>query len=52
MFWAQGGQNQPNGSEIVTINVIKIFHEHDVNDLKQLRVKCFWVQEAEMSLRQ
>ena len=51
MFWAQGGQNQPNGSKIVTINGIKIFHEHDVNDVKKVRIKCFRAKEAEMSIR-
>ena len=51
MFWAQGGQNDPNGSKILAINVIKIFHEHDVNDVKKVGIKCFWAHKAEMSLR-
>ena len=46
-----GGENHPNGSKILTINVIKIFNEHDVNDVKKVRIKCFWAKEAEMSLR-
>ena len=41
MFWAQGDQNEPNGSKIVPINVIKIFHEHDVNDVKKLESSVF-----------
>ena len=46
-----GGQNKPNGSKIVPINVIKIIHKHDVNYVKKVGIKCFWAQEAEMRLR-
>ena len=31
--------------------MIKIFHEHDVNDVKKVGIKYFGGQEAEMSLR-
>ena len=51
MFWAQGRQNEENGSKIVPINLMKIFHEHDVNDVKKVRIRCFWAKEAEISLR-
>ena len=35
MFWVQQGQNEPNGSKIVPINAIKIFHENDINNVKK-----------------
>ena len=46
-----GGGNEPNDRKIVPINVIKIIHEHDVNDVKKVGIKCFLAQEAEMSSR-
>ena len=49
MFWAQGGQNEPNGSKSVPINMFKIFHEHDVNDVKKNGIKCFWAQDIKIS---
>ena len=51
MFWSEGSQNEPNGSKIVAINVIKIIHEHDLNDVQKTGIKCFGAKEAEMSLR-
>ena len=39
MFWAQGSQNEQNGSKIVRINLIEIFYEHGVNDVKKVRIK-------------
>ena len=46
-----GGQSESNGSKILPVDVIKIFHEHDLNDVKKVLIKCFWAQDAEMSLR-
>ena len=50
MFWAQAGQNEANVTKMVPINEIKIFHKHDVNDVKRIPMN-FWGQMAEMSLR-
>ena len=41
MFWAHGRQNEQNGSRIVPINLIKIFYELDVNDVKKLESSVF-----------
>ena len=32
-----GGQNESNGSKILPVDVIKIFHEHDLNDAKKVK---------------
>ena len=48
MFWSEGSQNEPNGSKIVAINVIKIFHEHDVCDVKKVGIKCFAAQDIKI----
>ena len=48
--WEGGGGNEPNDRKIVSINVIKIFHEHEVNDAEKVGIKCFCAQEAEISL--
>ena len=46
MFWAQGGQNEANGTKNGSTSCDQIFHEHAVND-----INCFWAHKAEMSLR-
>ena len=52
MFWAQGGgQNEANGTKNGSTSCDHIFHEHDLNDVQKIGIKCFWAKEAEMSLR-
>ena len=48
MFWAKSGKNEPNDRKIVPIDVIKSFHEHDVNDVKQVGIKCYWAQDIKI----
>ena len=43
-----GSQNELNGSKILPIDVIKVFHHHDVNDDKKVDIKCFWAQDIKI----
>ena len=47
---ASGGRNESNSHGLARIGEKKIFHEFDVHHVLKVGIKCFWPQEAEMSL--
>ena len=45
-----GGRNWSNSHQLPRIGEKKIFHQLDVHHVQKEGIKCFWAQEAEMSL--
>ena len=50
MFLGSGGRKESNNHQLARIGEQKIFHELDVHHVQKVRIKCFWAQEAEMTL--
>ena len=50
MFLGSGGRNESNSHQDARIGEKKIFHEHDVHHVQKVGNKCFWAQDAEVSL--
>ena len=51
MFLGSGGRNESNRHLLAGIGEKKIFHELEVHHVQKLAIKCFWAQEAVMSLK-
>ena len=47
---SSGGRNESNSHQLARIGEKIVFHELDVHHVWKVAVKCFWPQEAEMSL--
>ena len=45
-----GGRNESNCHELARIGEKKIFHELDVHHVYNVGIKCFWADEAEISV--
>ena len=45
-----GGRNESNSQKFARIDEKKIFDQLDVHHVLKVGIKCFWAQEAEMSL--
>ena len=50
LFLGSGCQNESNSHQIARIGEKKIFYELDVHHVYKVRITCFWVQDAKMSL--
>ena len=50
MFLGSGKRNESNNDQLARIGEKKIFHELDVHHVQKVGIKCFWAQEAEMTL--
>ena len=44
------GRNESNSHQVARIGEKIVFHELDVHHVWKIAIKCFWPQEAEMSL--
>ena len=47
---SSGGRNESNSHQVARIGEKIVFHELDVHHVWKVAIKCFWPQEAEMSL--
>ena len=47
---SSGGRNQSYSHQLARIGEKIVFHELDVHHVWKIAIKCFWPQEAEMSL--
>ena len=44
------GRNESNSHQVARIGEKIVFHQLDVHHVWKIAIKCFWPQEAEMSL--
>ena len=47
---SSGGRNESNSHQLARIGEKIVFHELDVHHVWKVAIKCFLLQEAEMSL--